>query len=130
MIRFDAVTFTYPGAAVPTLRDIDLAIDEGDFFLVVGATGDGKTTLLRAVNGLVPHFTGGELRGTVTIDGLSTQSPPRDLASRVGTVGQHPGAGFVTDRVEDELAYVMENLGVDPATIDRKSTRLNSSHRT
>ena len=83
--------------------------------LVVGRTGSGKSTLLRAVNGLVPHFTGGLLSGRVTVAGRDTREHrPRDLADIVGYVGQDPLAGFVTDTVEEELAYGMESLGVAP----------------
>ena len=83
--------------------------------------GSGKTTLLRCVNGLVPHFSGGTLRGTVTVDGRSTREHrPRDLADVVGFVGQNPLASFVTERVEDELAYTMENLGVAPEAMRRR----------
>ncbi len=96
-------------------------VDEGEFFLVVGETGAGKSTLLRAVNGLVPHFTGGTLLGRVAVDGIShRRAPPRELADRVGVVGQNPAAGFVTDTVEDELAYAMENLGVAPDVMRRR----------
>jgi energy-coupling factor transport system ATP-binding protein len=120
MITFDDVTFTYPDAAEPVLRNVNLRIDEGDFCLVIGETGAGKSTLLRAVNGLVPHFTGGTLAGRVSVDGIDTTTPPRELADRVGVVGQNPAASFVTDTVEDELAYVMENLGVAPAAMRRR----------
>jgi energy-coupling factor transport system ATP-binding protein len=120
VIRFDHVTFTYPDAPRPALVDVDFTVDEGEFALVIGETGSGKSTLLRSVNGLVPHFTGGTLHGSVTIDGMSTVSPPRELADRVGVVGQNPSAGFVTDTVEDELAYVMENLGVPPDVMRRR----------
>jgi len=112
VITFEHVTFTYPDARAPALVDVDLEVDEGEFFLVVGETGAGKSTLLRAVNGLVPHFTGGTMLGTVTVDGVTTRTPPRELADRVGIVGQNPAAGFVADTVEDELAYAMENLGI------------------
>jgi energy-coupling factor transporter ATP-binding protein EcfA2 len=113
MIEFDRVTFTYDDAVSPTLRDVSLRVDEGELCVVIGPTGSGKSTLLRAVNGLVPHFSGGHLRGTVRVAGHSTaDEPPRELASLVGFVGQNPAAGFVTDNVEDELAYTMENLGV------------------
>jgi energy-coupling factor transporter ATP-binding protein EcfA2 len=120
VITFHDVTFTYPAASVPTLIDVDLSVDEGELCLVVGETGAGKSTLLRAVNGLVPHFTGGTLLGRVTVDGISTVSPPRELADRVGVVGQNPAAGFVTDTVEDELAYAMENLGIAPDVMRRR----------
>jgi energy-coupling factor transport system ATP-binding protein len=121
MIRFSDVTFTYADAPVPTLRRVDLTIDEGELCLVVGLTGSGKSTLLRAVNGLVPHFTGGHLSGEVSIDGRSTRDfPPRELADVVGVVGQNPASSFVTDVVEDELAYTMENLGIAPHAMRRR----------
>ena len=121
MIRFDQVSLTYPDAPTPTLRDVDLYVPEGELCLVVGRTGSGKSTLLRAVNGLVPHFTGGTLAGRVTVGGRDTAShPPRELADVVGVVGQDPVAGFVTDVVEDELAYGMESLGLAPALMRRR----------
>ena len=121
VIAFDRVTVTYPDASVPALEDVSLTIEEGHLALVIGATGSGKSTLLRCVNGLVPHFSGGRLNGTVTVDGRSTeQYRPRDLADAVGYVGQDPDATFVADTVEDELAYAMENLGMDPATMRRR----------
>ena len=91
--------------------------------MVVGETGTGKSTLLRAINGLVPHFSGGTLAGTVTVDGRTTKdNRPRDLADVVGFVGQNPLASFVTETVEDELAYTMENLGV-PSDAMRRPRR-------
>jgi energy-coupling factor transport system ATP-binding protein len=121
VIRFEQVSFRYPGAATPTLNGVDLTIDEGELVLVVGRTGSGKSTLLRAVNGLVPHFTGGTLHGRVTVAGRNTRDvPPRELADVVGVVQQDPDAGFVTDTVEDELAYAMESLGLTPAVMRRR----------
>ena len=121
MIRFEDVSFSYDGAERPTLDRVDLVVEEGELCVVVGPTGSGKTTLLRSVNGLVPHFTGGRLSGAVLVDGRSTRDfPPRELADVVGMVGQNPAASFVTDVVEDELAYTMENLGLDPAVMRRR----------
>ena len=115
MIRFEHVTITYPGAAAPVLRDVHLHVPEGELALVVGCTGSGKSTLLRAVNGLVPHFSGGTLAGQVLVAGRDTRThPPRELADVVGVVPQDPMAGFVTDLVEDELAYGMECLAWPP----------------
>jgi energy-coupling factor transporter ATP-binding protein EcfA2 len=120
MIQFDRVTVTYAGAPRPVLRDVCLDIEEGELALVVGRTGAGKSTLLGAINGLVPHFTGGTLAGRVTVDGRDTRHhPPRQLADVVGVVGQDPLAGFVTDTVEEELAYGMEQLAV-PSDVMRK----------
>ncbi|MFD7834942.1 ABC transporter ATP-binding protein [Streptomyces sp. NPDC059761] len=121
MIRFEQVSVTYDGAAQPTLRDADLVIPEGELTLLVGPSGVGKSTLLGAVSGLVPHFTGGTLRGRVTVAGRDTRThKPRELADVVGTVGQDPLAHFVTDVVEDELAYGMESLGLAPAVMRRR----------
>src|SRR5204863_2332121 len=120
-VLFDSVSFRYPEARADALSAVSTSIPEGSFVLVVGPTGAGKSTLLRAVNGLVPHFTGGSFSGQVTVDGRSTATvPPRELAATVGVVGQDPIAGFVADTVEDELAYVMENLGVEPAVMRRR----------
>ncbi|MFI7325585.1 ABC transporter ATP-binding protein [Streptomyces rubiginosohelvolus] len=120
MITFDRVSVVYDGADEPVLRDVNLSVDEGELCLVVGHTGVGKSTLLGAVNGLVPHFTGGTLYGTVTVDGRDTADhPPRELADVVGVVGQDPLDGFVTDTVEEELAYAMEQLAIPP-TVMRK----------
>ena len=120
MIRFERVSVTYDGSTEPVLREIDLEIGEGELCLVVGPTGAGKSSLLGAVNGLVPHFTGGTLAGRVTVAGRDTaHHRPRELAELVGVVGQDPLAGFVTDTVEQELAYGMEQLAV-PAGVMRK----------
>ncbi|WP_367123515.1 ABC transporter ATP-binding protein [Streptomyces phytohabitans] len=121
MISFERVTLTYAGAERPALRDVDLRIDEGELCLVTGRTGVGKSTLLGAVNGLVPHLTGGELRGRVTVAGASTADrPPQEFAHLVGVVGQDPLSGFVTDTVEEELAYGMEQLAVAPDTMRKR----------
>ncbi|MFL6101516.1 MAG: ABC transporter ATP-binding protein [Actinomycetales bacterium] len=121
MIRFDDVTITYAGSDRPALAGVDLTVPEGELCLVAGRTGSGKTTLLGAVNGLVPHFTGGRLAGRVTVDGRDTaRHPPRDLAAVVGLVGQDPLAGFVTDTVEEELAYGMEQQAVPPDVMRRR----------
>jgi energy-coupling factor transport system ATP-binding protein len=121
VIEFDRVTITYSDAPAPVLRNVNLRIDEGELCLVVGRTGAGKSTLLGAINGLVPHFTGGTLEGRVIVDGRDTAThPPRELADVVGVVGQDPLAGFVTDIVEEELAYGMEQLAVRPDVMRKR----------
>ncbi|MFJ1805326.1 MULTISPECIES: ABC transporter ATP-binding protein [unclassified Streptomyces] len=121
MIRFENVSVTYDGAAEPTIRGVDLTIPEGELVLLAGPSGVGKSTLLGTVSGLVPHFTGGTLRGRVTVAGRDTRThKPRELADVVGTVGQDPLSHFVTDTVEEELAYGMESLGLPPEVMRRR----------
>ena len=121
VVRFADVTVTYPQQDRPALTGINLNVPEGEFLLVVGPTGSGKSTLLGAINGLVPHFTGGTLNGSVTVAGRSTAThPPRELADVVGMVPQNPMASFITDTVEDELAYTMESLGLAPSVMRRR----------
>jgi len=120
-ISLSRVSVTLPGATRPVLRDVDLTIEEGELALVVGLTGSGKSTLLGAICGRVPHFTGGTLAGHVRLHGRDTRDHrPRDLADLVGVVGQDPLAGFVTDTVEEELAYGMEQLGLPAATMRKR----------
>ncbi|MFD3871264.1 ABC transporter ATP-binding protein [Streptomyces sp. NPDC058623] len=121
MIRFEQVSVTYEGADRPCLRGADFVVPEGELTLLVGPSGVGKSTLLGAVSGLVPHFTGGRLAGRVAVAGRDTRThKPRELADVVGTVGQDPLAHFVTDVVEDELAYGMESLGLPAAVMRRR----------
>ncbi|WP_434080949.1 ABC transporter ATP-binding protein [Sanguibacter sp. Z1732] len=120
MIRFESVSLVYPGSTAPVLRDVHLAIPEGELCLVTGATGAGKSSLLGAACARVPHFTGGVLTGRVLVDGRDTETHlPRDLADLVGVVTQDPLLGFVTDTVEEELAFALEQLGL-PRPVMRK----------
>ncbi len=115
------VSFTYPEGRTPALADVTLEVPEGMFALATGPTGAGKSTLLRTANGLVPHFTGGTFAGRVRVAGRDTlEHAPRELADTVAFVPQDPAASFVLDRVEDELAYGMENLEVPPERMRRR----------
>ena len=120
MIHFSQFSYQYPDTATPVLRDISLELPEGDFVLVVGPSGAGKSTFLRSINGLVPHFYGGEISGSVRVDGRDpVQVEPRGMSDLVGMVFQAPESGFVVDVVEDELAFAMENWAY-PRDVMRK----------
>ncbi len=119
MIELRDVSLAYSGE--PVLEEVSFDVDEGELLVVAGRTGSGKSTLLGVVAGLVPRFTGGALSGDVLLDGASIVGvPPRERADRIGYVGQDPLAGFVTDTVEEELAFGMEQLGLDPGTMRRR----------
>lgn len=125
MIELRDVSFFHEGVREaggrPVLDHVDLAVEEGELLLVAGPTGSGKSTLLGALTGLVPRFSGGVLSGDVLLDGLSiVRTPPRERAAVIGYVGQDPAAGFVTDTVEEELAYGMEQLGLPADTMRRR----------
>ena len=119
LLELRDISFGYDDAAV--LADVSLSVEEGELVLVTGPTGSGKSTLLGVVTGLVPRFSGGALRGDVLLDGVSVlDAPPRERAHAIGYVGQDPLAGFVTDTVEEELAYGMEQLGLPAETMRRR----------
>jgi energy-coupling factor transporter ATP-binding protein EcfA2 len=121
VIDFDHVTVTYADAPGPVLVDVKPSRPRRRAGPGGRPTGVGKSTLFGAVNGLVPHFTGGTLAGRVTVDGRDTRThPPRELADVVGVVGQDPLSGFVTDTVEEELAYSMEQLAVPPDVMRKR----------
>ncbi|HNT06057.1 MAG TPA: ATP-binding cassette domain-containing protein, partial [Anaerolineae bacterium] len=116
MIEFEHVTYTYPGASGPALSDVTLSIAEGEFVLVAGPSGAGKSTLLRCINGLVPHFSGGVVSGRIRVAGNDPLAlGPQSLSRVVGFVFQDPEAQFVLDRVEDEIAFALENAALSPS---------------
>jgi energy-coupling factor transport system ATP-binding protein len=126
MISLEHVTYHYPKSEKapqkrPVLNDLTLEIDEGELVLVIGPSGAGKSTFLRCLNGLVPHFYGGTLSGLIRV---ADQNPvtlsPQGMSHLVGMVFQNPESQFVTDRVEDELAFGLENLALPPALMRKR----------
>ncbi len=122
-VEIESLHYAYPplwagGAVTEVLRGVSLTVERGEFLAVMGPTGVGKSTLLMALNGIVPQSTGGIFRGRVTVLGADTRTTPvAELARRVGIVYQDAESQLFSTTVEDEVAFGPENLGVDPQEI-------------
>ena len=130
MIQLREVSYTYPSATSPTLREVDLTVADGEWLLLAGPSGGGKSTLLYLLNGLVPHVLEGEIRGEVQVDGLAPKNiPVRELSRRVGTVFQNPESQLFMLRVGEDVAFGCENLGFAPSEtqgrVEHALTRLS-----
>jgi len=113
--------YTYPGRTEPTLRGVNLKIEEGEFVLLTGPTGCGKSTLLKTLNGIIPHESGGIFSGSIKISGIDTgNSNQMELSRKVGLVFQNPDDQIFSTTVEDEVAFGPENLCFEREEIDKK----------
>lgn len=123
LARFEHLTYHYPKwgtTEVASLRDLHWELEPG-ITLIEGDSGAGKSTVLRLLNGLVPHFHGGRIRGTAEVLGHHiVHTPTRILAREVGFVFQEPELSFVRHTVEREVAFGPENLGHTPHAIRRQ----------
>ena len=121
MISFQNFSFRYEESKDFTLRGIDMTVQTGEFILLTGRSGCGKTTLIRSLNGLIPHFYPGEIQGDLLMDGHSLlEMKPSELAGQLGTVFQDPRSQFFMTDTTRELAFGCENLGLPrKETIDR-----------
>jgi energy-coupling factor transport system ATP-binding protein len=120
LLEIDRVTYHYPGATEAALRDVSLEVGQGQLVVVAGASGSGKSSLLRAASGLIPHFHGGTFAGDVTVAGLNTRAHgPGELSDAVGTLFQDPETQVVMTTVRAELGFGLENRGASHSVIAR-----------
>jgi energy-coupling factor transport system ATP-binding protein len=120
ILEVDRLSYRYPGTGAPALSDVSLSVEPGEFCLLAGLSASGKSTLVRAACGLVPHFHGGDFSGRVTVVGLDTREHgPAAIGARAGTVFQDPETQVVMGTVRAELALGLENLGRSPASVAR-----------
>ena len=120
VLALERVTYRYPGASAPALDDLSLTIGDGQFVVLAGRSGGGKSTLLRLASGLVPHFHGGEIAGAARVGGLDVRTHgPGELAAVAGSLFQDPETQVVMGTVRSELAFPLENRGEPPAAVAR-----------
>ena len=135
MIRFENVSFAYTtinseGKTIHEngIRGLDLSINDGEFVVLTGGSGCGKTTITRLINGLIPHYYSGELSGNITIDGKSIpETPIYETAGRVGSVFQNPRSQFFNVNTTDEIAFAAENQCREPVEISKAITETAAS---
>ena len=118
MIELNHITYRYPFSDRNALEDISLTVRPGEAVLCTGVSGCGKSTLIRLINGLCPHYFGGELKGTVRVAGQDNQTMKlHEISSRVGTLFQNPESQFFALGVEEEMAFKPESRGMHPDKI-------------
>ena len=112
IIEAKNLTYTYPSATKPAIKDVSLTIEKGEFVILTGPSGCGKTTLCRCFNGLIPHFYSGQLDGQMTVADLKVgERQISELAQHVGLVFQNPENQLFALSVEKDVAFGLENLG-------------------
>jgi energy-coupling factor transport system ATP-binding protein len=120
ILSFSEVSYSYPASDEFALERVSLQIEPGEFCLLASLSGHGKSTLLRAASGLVPHFHGGRFAGTVTVAGLDTREHgPSQVGTVAGALFQDPETQLVTSSVRAELALSLESRGENATAVAR-----------
>jgi len=113
IIETKNLAYTYPGGTKPSIDNVSIKVEKGEFVLITGPSGCGKTTLCRCFNGLIPHFYQGELKGEITVAGMgTTKHQTHAMAKSVGLVFQNPENQLFALSIEKDVAFGLENLGV------------------
>lgn len=113
IIETKNLTYTYPGATKPSINDVSIKVEKGEFVLITGPSGCGKTSLCRCFNGLIPHFYQGELKGEISVAGIDPlKRHTYEMAKHVGLVFQNPENQLFALSIEKDVAFGLENNGV------------------
>jgi len=121
VIEAKGLTYTYPGGTKPSIEDVSITLESGEFVILTGPSGCGKTTLCRCFNGLIPHFYGGKLEGDLVVAGLKvSEHLIYELARHVGLVFQNPENQLFALSVEKDVAFGLENLGMPRDEIKKR----------
>ncbi|SUU92592.1 Putative HMP/thiamine import ATP-binding protein YkoD [Anaerococcus octavius] len=121
MIEIRELSFKYKGGANYSLKDINLKINKGECILLCGKSGCGKSTLLKLINGIIPEFYDGDICGSVRVNGINTFTTEiHELSKFVGSVFQNPKTQFYTTDTTDEIAFGLENYGIDTEAINKR----------
>lgn len=130
MIEIRELSFKYKGGANYSLKDINLKIKKGECILLCGKSGCGKSTLLKLINGIIPEFYDGDICGSVRVNGINTFTTEiHELSKFVGSVFQNPKTQFYTTNTTDEIAFGLENYGIDTETINKRITEVEKDLR-
>ncbi|MDU7411296.1 MAG: ABC transporter ATP-binding protein [Anaerococcus sp.] len=130
MIEIRELSFKYKGGANYSLKDINLKINKGECILLCGKSGCGKSTLLKLINGIIPEFYDGDICGSVRVNGINTFTTEiHELSKFVGSVFQNPKTQFYTTNTTDEIAFGLENYGIDTETINKRITEVEKDLR-
>jgi energy-coupling factor transporter ATPase len=113
IIETKNLTYTYPGATKPSINDVSIKVEKGEFVLITGPSGCGKTSLCRCFNALIPHFYQGELKGEISVAGIDPlKRHTYEMAKHVGLVFQNPENQLFALSIEKDVAFGLENNGV------------------
>ncbi|MDH5770063.1 MAG: energy-coupling factor ABC transporter ATP-binding protein, partial [Candidatus Bathyarchaeota archaeon] len=113
IIEVKDLSYSYSASETQALKDVNLTIERGSFVTLTGPSGCGKTTLCRCINGLIPHFYGGEMKGNILVSGMSVRDHEiSELAKHVGFVFQNPENQLFALSVEKDIAFGLENLAL------------------
>lgn len=127
-LEIEDLSYCYPESSSPALKQINLEIPEGQFVIIAGESGSGKSSLLRSISGLAPGFYGGRSTGRIQIDGADIrQIERRDLLQKVGMVFQNPESQLIMMSVEQELVFGLENLGLANRLMQRRLMEVSAA---